>query len=327
MHHRGPRLAIGLALLLVTSSAATLATAAPTAAADFPAYDSRYHTYPEMVAEIEATRDAHPDIVAISSIGKSYKGRDIWVAKVSDNVAVDEPEPEVMLDSLHHAREHLSLEQNLAVLRWLTEGYGTDERITHIVDVREVWIIFAVNPDGAEYDLTGTPVPRLAQEPPAERRDDRDRDGPQPELRLPVGLLRRFVGDQVGLDVSRAEGVLGARDARHPRLHGQPPDRLAPADQDRHHLPLGRRGDPVAVRLHQDGRPVGHGRRRPRRARRARQEDGRDQRLQGDAVEQPVRDRRRRDRLGVRQRAHLHVHVRAVSQPQPGQLDRPLLPA
>ena len=157
MHHHAPRLALGLALLLVLSSAATLATAPPTAAADFPAYDSRYHTYAEMVAEINATRDAHPDIVAISSIGKSYQGRDLWVAKVSDNVATDEVEPEVMLDSLHHAREHLSLEQNLAVLRWLTEGYGTDARITKIVNSREIWIVFAVNPDGAEYDLTGSP--------------------------------------------------------------------------------------------------------------------------------------------------------------------------
>ena len=82
MHHRTPRLAIGLAILLVAASAATLASAPVTAAADFPAYDSRYHTYAEMVAEIQATRDAHPDIVALSSIGKSYKGRDLWVAKV-----------------------------------------------------------------------------------------------------------------------------------------------------------------------------------------------------------------------------------------------------
>ena len=46
MHYRRPRLAIGLATLLVASSAATLATAPATAAADFPAYDSQYHTYP-----------------------------------------------------------------------------------------------------------------------------------------------------------------------------------------------------------------------------------------------------------------------------------------
>ncbi len=62
-----------------------------------------------------------------------------------------------MFDSLHHAREHLSLEQNLAILRWLTTGYGTDGRITNIVNTREIWIVFAVDPDGAEYDLTGSP--------------------------------------------------------------------------------------------------------------------------------------------------------------------------
>ena len=69
-----------------------------------------------------AAQAAHPDIVKLSSIGKSYQGRTIWVAKVSDNVAVDEDEPEVLFDGLHHAREHLSLEQTLAILRWLTTG-------------------------------------------------------------------------------------------------------------------------------------------------------------------------------------------------------------
>jgi len=154
---RARALALALALAVVLSSAASLVAAPTVAAADFPAYDSAYHTYPEMVAEIQAAQADHPDLVTLRSIGKSYRGRDLWVAKVSDNVATDEPEPEVMFDSLHHAREHLSLEQTLAILRWLTDGYGTDARITDIVDTREVWIVFAVNPDGAEYDLTGSP--------------------------------------------------------------------------------------------------------------------------------------------------------------------------
>ena len=155
MHHRIPGLAIGLAV--VASAVFSTITAPRVAAADFPGYDSGYHTYAEMVAQIKATQAAHPDIVAIRSIGKSYQGRDLWVAKVSDNVAIDEAEPEVLFDSLHHAREHLSLEQNLALLRWLTDGYGTDPRITNIVNTREIWIVFMVNPDGAEYDLTGSP--------------------------------------------------------------------------------------------------------------------------------------------------------------------------
>jgi carboxypeptidase T len=159
MSFRVPRLAVGfaVALALVASSTFSLAAAPAVSAADFPSYDSRYHTWPEMVAEIRAAQAAHPDIVSIRSIGKSYLGRDLWVAKVSDNVATDEAEPEVLFDSLHHAREHLSLEQTLAILRWLTTGYGTDSRITNIVNTREVWIVFAVNPDGAEYDLSGSP--------------------------------------------------------------------------------------------------------------------------------------------------------------------------
>jgi carboxypeptidase T len=158
MHHRVTRLATGLALVSALAFSSVIAAPAATATEpDFPSYDAGYHTYPEMVAEIDAAQAAFPAIVKVSSIGKSYQGRDIWVAKVSDNVAVDENEPEVMFDSLHHAREHLSLEQNLALLRWLTTGYGTDPRITNIVDTREIWIVFAVNPDGATYDLTGSP--------------------------------------------------------------------------------------------------------------------------------------------------------------------------
>jgi len=157
MQHRVPRPGIGFALALAVATASSLVAVRPAAAADFPSSDSGYHTYAEMVAEIHAVQSAHPDIVEVRSIGKSYQGRDIWVAKVSDNVATDEDEPEVMFDSVHHAREHLSLEQDLALLRWLTDGYGADPRITDIVDTREIWIVFMVNPDGAEYDLTGSP--------------------------------------------------------------------------------------------------------------------------------------------------------------------------
>jgi hypothetical protein len=165
MHHLIGRVVVGarrrvatvVVLAIALASAGSLVTVRPAAAADFPARDAAYHTYAEMVAEIQAAQAAHPDIVALRSIGSSYKGRTIWAAKVSDNVSTDEDEPEVLFDSLHHAREHLSLEQSLAVLRWLTTGYGSDDRITAIVDTREVWIVFAVNPDGAEYDLTGSP--------------------------------------------------------------------------------------------------------------------------------------------------------------------------
>ncbi|HVL53840.1 MAG TPA: M14 family metallopeptidase, partial [Vitreimonas sp.] len=158
---RRPRLRSPLsAILLAVVALGALGPAGfarSAAAADFPPEDARYHNYEEMVAEIHAAEAAFPKIVDVFSIGKSHQGRDIWAAKVSDNVAVDEAEPEILFDALHHGREHLTLEQALYLLSLLTTRYGSDEAVTSIVNGREVFIIFAVNPDGAEYDLTGDP--------------------------------------------------------------------------------------------------------------------------------------------------------------------------
>jgi carboxypeptidase T len=154
-----------LRLLLAAVVAATMGwsgtavrpTPAAAAEPNFPSYDSGYHNLPEMEAEIQQAAVDYPNLVQISSIGKSYQGRDIWIAKVSNDVAIDHGHPEVLIDALHHAREHLATEQALAVLRWLTTGYGHDATVTSLMNTRVVWIVFAVNPDGMRHDLTGSP--------------------------------------------------------------------------------------------------------------------------------------------------------------------------
>jgi hypothetical protein len=145
-------LAAWLATLAVLGSGVT-----PVAAADFPPADSGYHNFGEMVDDIKAVEAAHPDIVRLFSIGESYRGRKLWVAKLSDNVGDDEAEPEVFLDGSHHAREHITVEQTLDLLHYLAEGYGSDTAVTEALDQREVFILFNLNPDGSEFDLTGDP--------------------------------------------------------------------------------------------------------------------------------------------------------------------------
>ncbi len=138
---------LGLALALVATTAVS--------ATEFPAGREGYHSYTEVAADVAAVAAAHPDIVTRFSIGKSYQGRELWAAKISDNVAVDEAEPEVLFDGGTHADEHMGVEMALHILHWLVDGYGTDARITNIVNGHEVWIVFLVNPDGAEYDISG----------------------------------------------------------------------------------------------------------------------------------------------------------------------------
>ena len=125
------------------------------AATDFPAGYRAYHTYGEMVADLDSVVAAHPTIVKKFSIGKSYQGRELWAAKISDNVNTDENEPEVMFDSLTHAREHITVEMNLYLLHLLADNYGSNARITQLVNTREIYLIFMVNPDGGEYDISG----------------------------------------------------------------------------------------------------------------------------------------------------------------------------
>ena len=123
----------------------------------FPPADSNYHDYAEMVAEIQQAAADHPAIFSLFSIGTSYEGRTIWAGKISDNVGSDEAEPEVLFTHHQHAREHLTVEMALYTLKMLTDEYGVDSQITNLVDNREIWMVFDMNPDGGEYDIaTGT---------------------------------------------------------------------------------------------------------------------------------------------------------------------------
>ncbi|MEP7190122.1 MAG: M14 family metallopeptidase, partial [Roseiflexaceae bacterium] len=122
---------------------------------DFPIPDADYHNYAELVADVQATAAAHPSIVQLFSIGTSYQGRELLAAKISDNVGKDEDEPEALFIGLYHAREHLTVEMQLYLLHLLADNYGLagQEQITGLVDNREIYLIFELNPDGGEFDI------------------------------------------------------------------------------------------------------------------------------------------------------------------------------
>ncbi|MET7747416.1 M14 family metallopeptidase [Micromonospora sp. NPDC005367] len=119
----------------------------------FPPADSNYHDYAELTAVVNQVVVDHPTIARKLSIGSSYQGRDLMAVKISDNVTTDENEPEILFNAQQHAREHLTVEMAIYLLNLFTDGYGSDSRITNIVNGREIWIVPTVNPDGSEYDI------------------------------------------------------------------------------------------------------------------------------------------------------------------------------
>jgi len=119
----------------------------------FPPADARYHDYAELTAEVNAVVAARPAIARRFSLGTSFEGRDLIGIKISDNVATDENEPEVLFSHHQHAREHLTVEMAIYLLHLFTDNYGTDAQLTNVVNSREIWILPDVNPDGGEYDI------------------------------------------------------------------------------------------------------------------------------------------------------------------------------
>jgi murein tripeptide amidase MpaA len=110
-----------------------------------------YTSYSEMVAALNGFAAAHPSRAALSSIGTSHQGRALWALKISDNVGVDENEPEVLILGCHHAREVITVTIPLAIADSLLSNYGSDAQMTEWVDEREIWIVPCVNPDGYVY--------------------------------------------------------------------------------------------------------------------------------------------------------------------------------
>ena len=123
-------------------------------AMDFPPADSNYHNYAEMTTVLNRAVSDHPSLISKRVIGRSYQGREIVAMKISDNVATDENEPEVLFTHHQHAREHLTVEMAIYLVNELTDKYGSDSRVTNMVNNREIWIVPDMNPDGGEYDIS-----------------------------------------------------------------------------------------------------------------------------------------------------------------------------
>ncbi len=110
--------------------------------------DQDYKNPQEIEDFIREVHANYPDITEVKSIGKSLEGRDIWAIKISDNVRVDETEPTILVNGMHHAREVMTPEITTDMVSYLTSNYGKDAAVTKWVNETEIWVIPMFNVDG-----------------------------------------------------------------------------------------------------------------------------------------------------------------------------------
>ncbi|MEA1874891.1 MAG: M14 family zinc carboxypeptidase [Bacteroidota bacterium] len=101
----------------------------------------------------------YPEICRLDTIGFSEEGRALLVVKISDNVNVDEIEPEFFLSGQMHGDELVSYFLPLRMIDYLLSNYGSNDQVDNLVNNLELWINPLSNPDGtygnSETDVSG----------------------------------------------------------------------------------------------------------------------------------------------------------------------------
>ncbi len=109
-----------------------------------------YHNYLAMTAELERIANDYPEIVQLTSAGKSVQGRELWLLKLSDQVAMEEDEPKLLYIANMHGDEVVGREMMIYLARKLSSEYGQNERVTNLVNNSQIYIMPSMNPDGFE---------------------------------------------------------------------------------------------------------------------------------------------------------------------------------
>jgi len=125
---------------------------------------ANYHTYAELVADLQALAAANPTIFSLRDIGDTVQGRDLLFMQISDNVDVEEDEPEFKYVSSIHGDEPVGMELCMNLIEYIAAQYGTDPQITNLVDETDIWIMPLMNVDGyvmgTRYNANGVDLNR-----------------------------------------------------------------------------------------------------------------------------------------------------------------------
>ena len=109
-----------------------------------------YHNYSWTLALIDSLELQYPEIIEKREYGRSLGGRKLIGVKISDNVSVNEAEPEISFDGATHGEEWTSSEMVIRFMQELCDSYGEDATLTHYVNTREIFFYPFINPDGRE---------------------------------------------------------------------------------------------------------------------------------------------------------------------------------
>ncbi|MDQ6694275.1 MAG: M14 family metallopeptidase [Chloroflexota bacterium] len=116
---------------------------------------SHYYLYDEIKQFLEQVAVEYPDLVSVSSIGKSYEGREILLATLTNRGSgPDTEKPAYWIDANTHAGEVTGSAVALYTIDYYASSYGKDPRITALLDNYTIYVLPRITVDGSEKYLT-----------------------------------------------------------------------------------------------------------------------------------------------------------------------------
>ncbi len=107
-----------------------------------------YPTYTAYESLMQQFVTDHPEICKLTTITTLASGRKILALRISDNINIQENEPEFLYTSSIHGDETTGYILMLHLADYLLNGYGTDDRITNMINNFDIVICPLANPDG-----------------------------------------------------------------------------------------------------------------------------------------------------------------------------------
>lgn len=109
----------------------------------------KYLDYNETTTFMHELASRYRSLASVYSIGKSVNGRDLWVLKISTDPHVRGIGKPVFRYSANiHGNEVLGRQLLLFLMEYLLNNYGTDSRITRLINNTELHLCPSLNPDG-----------------------------------------------------------------------------------------------------------------------------------------------------------------------------------
>jgi murein tripeptide amidase MpaA len=123
-----------------------------------PVAFDRFYRYDELTEILHGWAEERPELFRVESIGSSYEGREIWLCTLTNiETGPDLEKPAFLVEGNIHAIEVAGATAALHLIDRLLSGYGTDERVTRVLDTRAFYVVPRLNPDGPELALADRP--------------------------------------------------------------------------------------------------------------------------------------------------------------------------